>query len=514
MTIIGGNNMLITDKAELKKYYADQRLWQGIPSIEVTKNGRVFSAFYSGGSDEEIGNYVVLLKSDNAIDFSEPIAVVYQENARCYDECLWIDPLGRLWLIWAVMPNNAVYGMICDNPDADELVWGKEFLIGYDVMMNKPLVLSTGEWLFPISVWGERVWTWMPERRTKQTELGAFVYRSTDEGKTFEKLGGVVHPDHAYDEHMLLELNDDRLMMLTRTMSGIGVSYSYDRGTTWTEPGDSGLGGPNSRFHIRRLNSGRILLINHYEYKGRNNLTALLSDDECRSWKYKLLLDERNEVSYPDATETKDGFIYITYDRERGCGKKNIDEVYKDAREILYAKITEEDIIAGELINPESRLKSIISKLGEYKGEEYLFDDKPRLRELVPYFAEGSKIEILEKLFRYFYREIKPDLTFDEHLRLDELIDKMENADDKNLLVYELVKLLYNAKRGENTPIIELTRKVISENLSDNLSNEEIAKKLRVSKYYLHHRFKMLTKITVEEYCDVRRRIKDGKKKI
>ena len=151
--------MLITDKNELKKYQADQRLWQGIPGIEVTKKGRIFSTFYSGGCDEETGNYVVLLKSDNGIEFSEPIAVVYKENYRCYDACIWIDPLDRLWLIWSIMPDNGVYAVICDDPDAKELVWGKEFLIGYDVMMNKPTVLSTGEWLFPIAVWGERVWS-------------------------------------------------------------------------------------------------------------------------------------------------------------------------------------------------------------------------------------------------------------------------------------------------------------------------------------------------------------------
>ena len=59
---------------------------------------------YSGGSDEETGNYIVLLKSDDEINFSEPIAAVYKEYSRCFDECIWIDPKGRLWLIWSVMP--------------------------------------------------------------------------------------------------------------------------------------------------------------------------------------------------------------------------------------------------------------------------------------------------------------------------------------------------------------------------------------------------------------------------
>ena len=499
--------MLITSEKELKKYYTEQRIWQGIPGIEVTKKGRIFSAFYTGGSDEERGNYIVLLKSDDGVNFSEPIAAVYKENSRCFDECIWIDPSGRLWLIWSVMPNNALYGVICENPDAKELEWGEEFLIGYDVMLNKPTVLSTGEWLFPISVWGERVWSWMPERRTKQEELGAFVYRTNDKGKSFEKLGKVVHPDHAYDEHMLIELKDYRIMMLTRTMSGIGVSYSYDRGETWTKPGDSGLGGGNSRFHIRRLKSGNILLV--IGGQNRKGLTAMISEDECKTWKHKFVLDEREQVSYPDAAENDDGYIYITYDRDRGCGKKNFDEVYASAREILYAKITEADIAADEIVTKGSALKCIISKLGKYEGEEYSFEDKPRLKELVPYFAAGNKNEILEKIFEYFYRELRPALTADEHMALDNLADELGSGKNREQTVYKITRLLYNAERYDKTDVADLTRKLILEKLPNKLSEEKIAENMGIGRYYLHYRFKMQTGITVKKYIDVLAEIKN-----
>lgn len=46
--------MLYTETKELQKYRASKRLWQGIPSIEVTKRGRIFLTFYSGGVKEEI----------------------------------------------------------------------------------------------------------------------------------------------------------------------------------------------------------------------------------------------------------------------------------------------------------------------------------------------------------------------------------------------------------------------------------------------------------------------------
>ena len=80
--------MFITEENSLKKYGTPYRLWQGIPGIEVTKKGRIFSTFDSGGTKEEVNNFVVLLKSDDGIYFGEPIAVAFEEGYRCYDPCL------------------------------------------------------------------------------------------------------------------------------------------------------------------------------------------------------------------------------------------------------------------------------------------------------------------------------------------------------------------------------------------------------------------------------------------
>ena len=363
-------SVLVTNPEELKKYRTDQRIWQGVPGIEVTGKGRIFSCFYSGKTGETFGNYAVVVMSEDGVTFSEPIAVAIDDAGRCYDACLWMDPLDRLWFIWSVMPNHGVYASICEDPDAEELVWGPVTLIGHDVMMNKPTVLTTGEWIFPIAVWNHGVRVLPQEYDTKQEERRSFVYQSKDHGVSFEKLGGADVPDRDYDEHMVLELSDGRLAVYVRTTYGIGVSYSADGGRTWTLGEDSGLGGPDTRFHIRRLPSGRVLLVNHVNYTGRNNLTALLSEDDGQTWKYQLLLDGRDNVSYPDAAIGADGYLYIAYDRDRGNSKKCLKEAYACAREILYAKITEEDIMAGQLVSPDSKLACIVSKLGKYAGEK------------------------------------------------------------------------------------------------------------------------------------------------
>ena len=118
--------MLITDKNKLKEYYSEHRVWQGIPGIARTAGGRLFVCFYSGSTGESYGNYAMLVKSDDGVNFSEPIAVAYKEGAyRCFDPVLWLDPLGRLWFIWNVMPGEEVMASICENPDSEELLWSK-----------------------------------------------------------------------------------------------------------------------------------------------------------------------------------------------------------------------------------------------------------------------------------------------------------------------------------------------------------------------------------------------------
>ncbi|MBR2021454.1 MAG: exo-alpha-sialidase [Clostridia bacterium] len=499
--------MFITDKKKLESYYTPKRIWQGVPGIEVTSKGRIFSAFYSGGTMEEIGNYVMLVKSDDGINFSEPIAAAFLENHRCYDPCLWIDPLKRLWFIWSCAPDPAVYAVICDDPDAEKLTWSQEIKIGKDVMMNKPTVMSTGEWFFPIAVWQTGKTPGPFNTDKDDSDRRAFVYKSVDNGKSFVKHGGASVKQRSFDEHMFLELQDGRIAMYVRTYYGIGVSYSYDRGKTWTEGQDTGIGGPDSRFFIKRLASGRILLINHDMSiaKRRTHLTAFLSEDEGKTWKYKLLLDERY-VSYPDASISDDGYIYITYDRERGGNLSSFDAVYSCAREILYSKITEEDIINGKVTSPESKLRCIISKLGKYENEDenpfneiVKFSDKELAQHLIKKFPD----KIIEKIFDYYpinceyMSEIETD-------RLDRLVKSLEKeGSDSEKTIIKMISLIrsVSVKNDIHTPIVDKIKSIIEENLVNELSVADIAKKTGVSLYYMMHIFKKTTGITILEYA-------------
>ena len=301
------------------------RTWQGIPGLERTAKGRVFVSWFTGGTHEpQPENTVVLSQSDDGgKTFSAPQAMglPLNDGTRCYDPCLWIDPKGRLWYLFNRSAKDSVrhgvYARICEDPDATPPVWGGEFRVGFDspfsFRMNKAIVLSTGEWVLPVVHALEPLAGW-PGFDPKQV-FGAAI--STDEGRTW-KLHGAVKTEKAGLENMIVELKDGRLWMLIRTEKVLWESHSSDKGLTWTEGKPTTIATPHSRFFIRRLASGRLLLVNHHKFTGRSHLTARLSTDEGKTWSDGLLLDERHGVSYPDGVQDKDGLLWITYDRDRG----------------------------------------------------------------------------------------------------------------------------------------------------------------------------------------------------
>ena len=345
------------------EYHTATRKFQGIPGVERTAAGRFFATWYSGGTTEGPDNYVLLVRSDDdGQTWPEPILVVDPPGkVRASDPVLWIDPLGRLWLFWSQTYEwyNGIAGVWfsrCENPDADKLIWSEPRRMAHGIMMNKPLVTSKGEWLFPTAIWA----ACDPKLPELKDQLLSNVTVSTDQGKTFQRRGGADVPLRSYDEQMFIERRDGSLWMLVRTKYGIGQSVSLDDGATWCLGCPTDIAGPSSRFFIRRLASGRLLLINHRDFldpaekshAGRMNLTASLSEDDGKTWSGHLLLDERYQVSYPDAVIDSSGTIHVIYDRER-----------TGAREILLARFHEDEVIKGRLYLETSFLKRIVNKV-------------------------------------------------------------------------------------------------------------------------------------------------------
>ncbi len=369
--VSGQDKLAATDEPALKspkilcplpaEYADDQRTFQGIPSITQSPGGRLWANWYTGGPGEGHLNYVLLARSDDGGEtWTPPLMAIDPDGPgpiRAYDPAMWTDPTGRVWLFWAQGGSwwdgrSGTWAMICDNPDDEQPKWSAPRRLFPGIMMCRPTIDARGRWLFPASVWQVKPNS-LPELRRDMGELtGANVFVSTDQGRTFSHLGQARTPlrDATFDEHMLVQRNDGSLWMLLRTKYGIGEATSTDGGATFSPVTPSAIKHTSARFHIRRLNSGALLLVKHGlkvdEKVGRSHLTAFVSDDDGRKWTGGLLLDERAGVSYPDGVQNPDGTIYVIYDYSR-----------TGAKQILLARFTEADVRAGRIVSPGSKLR-------------------------------------------------------------------------------------------------------------------------------------------------------------
>lgn len=345
--------MVFLDPGE-SQYSSSRRLFQGIPGIERAPGGRLWVTCFGGGlreggiSSQE--NYVMLLTSDDDGRTWSDLKVVVdmpEDPVRLFNPCLWTDPAGRLWFFWAQAytpaRHSGVWAMVTENPDDPDPGWSEPRRLCEGIMLNKPTVLSNGDWLLATDI--------------GKTENSCRVEISTDQGKTFSLLGTANIPepgDRSANEHMIIEKKGGSLWMLVRTNYGLGESFSYDGGITWSPVAPASIKHAVSRFHIRRLSSGNLLLVKHGpidRQTQRNFLTAYISNDDGITWQGGLLLDERF-VSYPDAKQSSDGRIWLVYDHGRYEGTD---------REILMAAFTEADVLAGTP-SDDARIKVLVHR--------------------------------------------------------------------------------------------------------------------------------------------------------
>ncbi|MCL4693395.1 MAG: glycoside hydrolase [Candidatus Hydrogenedentes bacterium] len=344
------------------EYGGDTRPFQGIPGIERAANGRLWATWYGGGPTEGPENYCMLATSDDdGKTWSDVVLVVDVPGpVRTFDPCLWHDPEGTLWFFWAQGYTHwdgraGVWAIATQNSGDAEPTWSEPRRICDGIMMNKPTVLSTGDWLLPVSIWASQPNVADPAHAHPiEATTGSHVYASTDRGQTWSLRGTSDVPERSCDEHMLVEKKDGTLWKLVRTQYGVGEAVSTDAGATWDVKGPSASVPhiPHARFFIRRLKSGKLLLVRHNspELKKRTHLSAYLSDDDGQTWNGGLVLDAR-DCSYPDGVQAPDGSIYIIYDHER-----------KGAKQILMAVFTEEDILAGEPVSDTARMQVVVNQ--------------------------------------------------------------------------------------------------------------------------------------------------------
>ncbi|GGG89811.1 hypothetical protein GCM10007415_25100 [Parapedobacter pyrenivorans] len=336
-------------------------------TMERTANGRIWLAWI-GECDCPSSYLLAATSDDDGQTWSQPRLVIDGRSSSIpiprtvIIGNFWTDPSGKLWLFFDQTMNHfdgrgGLWAITSENPDDENPVWSEPKRISHGAMLNKPTVLATGEWVLPsYLLQNDGFGPFNGDFPELDPYRGVNVLVSTDQGENWELRGIRTFPNPDWLEAMIIEKNDGQLWLTARTKKGIMESYSSDKGFTWSEPDftASNIQHPSSRFFIRRLASGRILLIKNgkelHSHEGRHYFSAWLSEDDGQTWKGGLVIDDREKLTYPDGFQAPDGTIYITYDHNRGPG------------DIALAKFTEADILAGQLVSPKSQLKMIAVK--------------------------------------------------------------------------------------------------------------------------------------------------------
>ncbi len=376
------------------RYTKGTKPFQGIPSIATTASGkRQILAWYGNMKTEMSGNYIMVAYADNN-QWKNKVDVIikspYENCVRLFDPALWRSPNGDIWLFWAqskgiykfydcsIAKNfegqydrrGGVWYSVCKNPEDKNPQWSAPKRLCDGVLMNKPIVLKNGKLAFPVCEFAIS-----SVNDLKSLDEGAKLYIADSDAKNIKLVNSIRVPYAPFTEHMFVEKNNGDIWFLTRTQpehqvevvgskrrnqythgnSGILEAFSSDGGKTFGRLTPSPIPHTGSRFFIYRLKSGNLILIKNYaddekwlQGKPRDNLNkrwyprkkivVYLSKDDGKTWQGGLVLDNRLNVSYPDADEDDNGNIYVCYDYER----------YKQ-QEIYVAKITEADILAKKI---------------------------------------------------------------------------------------------------------------------------------------------------------------------
>ena len=335
--------------------YADANRRFGIASsIARTPGGRLWCGFSSGGERESQDNFgVVVYSDDDGRTWSQPFLILDQDGPggiRTDHVTVWTDPNGKLWLMWSEYPlgltqaHSSQWAVSSADADAAQPEWSApRKLADQQNLLTTPTVLSDGSWILPTG-------NWQPKENNSRPLISA------DNGRSFQ-LGGELTSEvkNDFDEYMVVERSDGRLISFNRLNGSFLVCESRDRGRTWTKQQPNAIPHPAARFVFMKLQSGNWLLVKHGPLDtltGRVQLMAFLSRDEGHTWEGGLMLDDRS-CSYPFGSQSADGTIYVSYERQRWVQP-----------EILLARFTEADVLAGKPVSNRIALKLLVNKAG------------------------------------------------------------------------------------------------------------------------------------------------------
>lgn len=376
------------------KHRINLRLFQGCPQVEISEGGRLWATWFGSNVQAERAPYhhdqfsVISTSGDDGKTWKE--VFVFDPNellgGGASDPLLWKDSQGNIRFIGHRNIDfkgqdefaSSAWEFTMLDPEDEHTDWSEPRLLGNkNLSIMKPLIFPDGTIMRSMD---DFKFVGSPDK-----ERIRFLKEDVD-GKPVFISALPADADASFAEQMPIIRGDGSLFTFYRARKGQKFAESSDGGKTWTPGGYYPMQfSINTKCILKTLPSGRVLLVandvqmkeengkNVYYYTDKNGkhrplekhktartrMTAYLSDDDGKTFPHKMLLCDDGQISYPSATLGKDGSIYLVYDQGRGVIGQHT---------IFLSKITEVDILAGELVNDQSFLNTIVSRPSDQGG--------------------------------------------------------------------------------------------------------------------------------------------------
>jgi len=305
-------------------------------TVVALKNGDLLSAFF-GGTAERAPDVAIWLSRLHAGQWSTPVEMFRQPGIPTWNPVLFHTNDGRLWLYYKVGPSPSTWTGGRRYSDDEGQTWSKPEPLPAPILgpiRAKPLVLADGTVVAGSSVEGNG-WN-------------AYIERSTDNGKTFTRLGPIniskdydaaaaPYPDppkdapgwaadkgpRKYDgiiQPSVISLGGKHLRLYARSQTlamKVAVADSFDNGLTWTQARYIDVAQNNSGLDVVALKDGRVVMIFNNTTVGRTPLNLAVSTDGEHFRVFATLEDSVGQYSYPAIIQAPDGSLEMTYTWQR-----------------------------------------------------------------------------------------------------------------------------------------------------------------------------------------------------
>ncbi|WP_229668730.1 sialidase family protein [Edaphobacter acidisoli] len=303
-------------------------------TIVELKNGDLMAAWF-GGTHERAPDVAIWSSRNVHGVWSQPIELAREPNIPEWNPVLFHTKDGKLWLYYKVGPSPGEWSARRMFSTDEGLTWSKPEQLPAGLLgpiRAKPLVLPDGTIVAGTSFEAYKTWA-------------AWVERSTDDGKTWAKIGPItISPavdeattpapdpkpgDPGFDakskgprhtvgiiQPSIVSLGGRHLRMYARSQtiaSKIAVADSIDNGLTWTQARFLDLPNNNSGIDAVRLKDGRIVLIFNDTTRGRSPLNLAVSRDGEHFHIFTTLENTPGEFSYPALIQATNGDLLMTY---------------------------------------------------------------------------------------------------------------------------------------------------------------------------------------------------------